>query len=191
VYPHTTAAGNAGAPRRLIDTTTGTFWTGCSITGGYVYRGCKIPSLYGKYVFADYCGGVVYSTTLNAGTGLLNNPSSTPVYVGSTAVTPNVPAYTTGLANNTVSFGEDAYGELYMVSQGTGRIYKFVSTAAGTIPLANPDHDRTGALAVADIFTYLGDWFAGAGRADYNRDATLSVQDIFDFLTGWFGGCAG
>ena len=191
VYPHSTAAGTSGAPRSLIDTTTGNFWTGCSITGGYVYRGCRIPSLYGKYVFADYCGGVVYSTTLNTGTGLLNNPTSTPVYVGSTAVTPNVPAYTTGLTNNTVSFGEDSYGELYMVSQGTGRIYKFVSTAAGTIPLANADYDRNGVLAVSDIFTYLGDWFSGVTRADYNRDGVLSVQDIFDFLSGWFGGCAG
>ena len=97
-----------------------------------------------------------------------------------------MPAYTTGLTNNTVSFGEDSYGELYMVSQGTGRIYKFVSTAAGTIPLANADYDRNGVLAVSDIFTYLGDWFAGVARADYNRDGVLSVQDIFDFLSGWF-----
>lgn len=191
VYPHTTAAGTAGAPRMMIDTVTGTFFTGCSLTGGYVYRGCRIPSLYGRYVFADYCGGVVYSTTRDGTTGLLNNPTSTPVYVGSTAVTPNVPAYTTGLSNNTVSFGEDAYGELYMVSQGTGRIYKFVSTAVGTIPLANPDHDRNGVLAVSDIFAFLNDWFASVARTDYNRDTTLSVQDIFDFLAGWFGGCAG
>jgi hypothetical protein len=191
VYPHTSAAGTAGTPRMMTEATTGTFWTGCSITGGYVYRGCKIPSLYGRYLFADYCGGVVYSTTLNSTTGILNSPTAHSVYVGSTGVTPNIPAYTTGLSNNTVSFGEDAYGEMYMVSQGTGRIYKFVSTATGTIPLANPDYDRNGMLSVSDIFSFLGDWFASAPRADFNRVGGISVQDIFDFLNGWFAGCVG
>ena len=34
---------------------------GCSITGGYVYRGKDIPSLYGRYIFGDYCTGKVWS----------------------------------------------------------------------------------------------------------------------------------
>ena len=142
-------------------------------------------------MFSDYCGGVVYSTTLNATTGLVNPPTQHSVYAGSTAVNPSVPAYTSGLANTTVSFGEDAYGELYMVSQSTGRIYRFVSTDAGSIPLANPDYDRNGRLTITDIFTFLGDWFGGTTRADFNRDGAISVQDIFDFLSTWFGGCAG
>ncbi len=34
---------------------------GCSITGGYVYRGNNISAMYGKYVFGDYCTGKVWS----------------------------------------------------------------------------------------------------------------------------------
>src|SRR5690606_16018001 len=34
---------------------------GCSITGGYVYRGSAIPDLEGRYFFADYCAGVLQS----------------------------------------------------------------------------------------------------------------------------------
>ena len=190
VYPHTAAAGNTGAPRMLTEATSMTYWTGCSITGGYVYRGCRIPSLFGRYVWSDYCAGTVYSATLNVGTGLLNTPTLHPVYAGAPTLIPAVPSYT-GTTNTTVSFGEDAYGELYLVSQSNARIYRFVPNAAGTIPLANPDYNRNGMLSVGDIFDFLADWFAGVPRADFNRVGGIAVQDIFDFLGGWFGGCAG
>jgi len=35
----------------------------CSITGGFVYRGARIPALRGMYVFTDYCDGVVRALT--------------------------------------------------------------------------------------------------------------------------------
>ena len=34
---------------------------GCSITGGYVYRGTKFPELYGKYIYGDYCSGSIWA----------------------------------------------------------------------------------------------------------------------------------
>ncbi|NIP78247.1 MAG: glucose dehydrogenase, partial [Gemmatimonadetes bacterium] len=37
---------------------------GCSITGGFVYRGAAVPSLEGRYLFADYCRGWIRSFRL-------------------------------------------------------------------------------------------------------------------------------
>ena len=34
---------------------------GCSVTGGYVYRGSRLPSLYGAYVFGDFCSGNMWA----------------------------------------------------------------------------------------------------------------------------------
>ena len=40
---------------------------GCAITGGYVYRGDSNPSLYGTYVFADFCNGKLFSVSHSKG----------------------------------------------------------------------------------------------------------------------------
>lgn len=86
--------------------------SGCSITGGYVYRGTAIPSLYGKYVFADYCLGVGQLLTLTPDADdaviMMTGANSEPV----------------------VSFGEDETGELYVVTDsvfgGRGAVYRIV-----------------------------------------------------------------
>lgn len=88
--------------------------TGCSITGGYVYRGKKINSLKGLYIFGDYCTGRIWSlksekngvtTSTNISNILKKNSKETPLFIS--------------------SFGEDNNGELYIVDY-LGAIYKFV-----------------------------------------------------------------
>ncbi len=76
---------------------------GCSVTGGYVYRGRAVPSLRGRYVYGDYCSGTVWS--LPAGGG---KPRVEPFTVA-------------GLSSS----GESLTGELYAVSH-EGTIYRVV-----------------------------------------------------------------
>jgi hypothetical protein len=78
---------------------------GCSVTGGYVYRGTKARSLYGRYVFADYCSGRIWT-----------------VPKGGASPIPKSLLMDTALSIS--SFGEDQQGELYLVDHG-GTIYRF------------------------------------------------------------------
>ena len=85
----------------------------CSVTGGYVYRGCAIPDLQGTYFHADYCSGRIWSYEIVGGvqTNLINRTSEL--------------APPTGSINQITSFGEDALGELYILDQG-GEIYRIL-----------------------------------------------------------------
>jgi glucose/arabinose dehydrogenase len=73
---------------------------GCSITGGYVYRGSAIPGIRGHYFYSDYCSGFLKSFR----------------YLNGTAVDQK----DWGITNSSVtSFGVDFAGELYMISGNT------------------------------------------------------------------------
>jgi glucose/arabinose dehydrogenase len=78
---------------------------GCSVIGGYVYRGSRFPDLVGRYLYGDLCSGRLW--TLDAQAALAGDP-----------VTPedfdrvNV---------SITSFGEDEAGELYMTT-GDGAV---------------------------------------------------------------------
>ncbi len=82
-----------------------------SITGGYVYRGCSIPWLAGSYFFADFCLDRIWSFRYTGG-------SVTEFTERTSAL-----ATTSGPISSPASFGEDAAGELYIVSHN-GSIYK-------------------------------------------------------------------
>ena len=77
---------------------------GCSITGGYVYRGRAVPSAAGRYYFGDYCSGTIWSLRMNNGSAAeeRREPGS-------------IPQLTT--------FGVDNARELY-AGTSSGRIYR-------------------------------------------------------------------
>jgi glucose/arabinose dehydrogenase len=82
--------------------------SGCSISGGYVYRGAAIPALQGHYFYADYCSGWVRSFRLQDGQAV--EPYQWPTLAPGGAVP---------------SFGQDAAGELYVMSS-EGRVFRIV-----------------------------------------------------------------
>jgi glucose/arabinose dehydrogenase len=84
--------------------------TGKSITGGYVYRGSKIPGLRGTYFYADYVVSKVWTFKWN----------------GEASVTPTEITNDLNPPQALSSFGQDNYGEVYLTSL-TGTIYRIES----------------------------------------------------------------
>lgn len=82
---------------------------GCSITGGYVYRGAAYPALQGSYLFGDFCSGRIWTLDRPDGdTWRLTEQPRQPLQIS--------------------SFGEDEAGELYVTTfsgDGAGhRVYQ-------------------------------------------------------------------
>ncbi|HEX5031705.1 MAG TPA: PQQ-dependent sugar dehydrogenase [Candidatus Eisenbacteria bacterium] len=90
----------------------------CSITGGYVYRGSKIPALQGSYFYADYCSRQIWSGTFQQGS-LTNIVERT----ADLAPVGGVGVYSIG---RVTSFGEDARGELYICDED-GEVFRIVT----------------------------------------------------------------
>jgi glucose/arabinose dehydrogenase len=80
---------------------------GCSVTGGYVVRDRSLRSLYGRYVYGDYCSGEIESFTARPGERARDNR---PLGL-------QVPSLS--------SFGVDGAGHLYATSLD-GPVYEFV-----------------------------------------------------------------
>ncbi len=80
---------------------------GCSITGGYVYRGQQFPQMQGIYFYADFCSGRIYALHRDENGDWQSRP-----------------VLDTGL--NIASFGEDEGGELYVLDLG-GAVFHLVA----------------------------------------------------------------
>jgi len=98
--------------------------TGCSITGGEVYRGTALAStLGGRYVFGDFCTGAVY----------VLQQAVPPAYYA---------VYELGRTGFNVSaFGRDESGEVYVADMGGGRVMRLgPPDAPGTVPVVEYRH---------------------------------------------------
>jgi glucose/arabinose dehydrogenase len=81
--------------------------TGFAVTGGYVYRGRRLPQLVGNYLFGDFVSGRIWVSSRQTGGAWRMSL-----------------LLETGL--NISTFGEDERGELYLVDYREGTLYKLV-----------------------------------------------------------------
>jgi len=135
---------------------------GQSITGGFVYRGAAMPTLRGRYFYADFISGQLWSLDVAGG-----------------AAGDNIEHLDTGLFFS--SFGRDAAGELFILDFFGGRVLRIVQTE----PQA--DLDLNGVVDGADLGALLGQWGADAcgGPADLNLDGVVDGADLGSLLGQW------
>lgn len=116
---------------------------GNAVIGGYVYRGSRVQSLVGRYLYADNGSGNVW------------------LYDPSTRVTQVI-----GTMPNPSSFGEDAAGEVYLVSLG-GAIYR-VNESSGGVPSTFPQQ-----LSQTGLFTDMNNLTPTAGLVEFDVNVSF------------------
>ncbi len=84
----------------------------CSVVGGNVYHGTCMPDLAGHYFYGDYCAGTVRSLRVQGGQAVDQVDRTSDL-------DPQGLLY-----QSLSSFGIDGYGELYVTTVGTGRLYR-------------------------------------------------------------------
>jgi glucose/arabinose dehydrogenase len=87
---------------------------GCSITGGYIYRGNRYPALKGVYLYGDFCTGNIWAATTSGSSWISNIVADTNFLIP--------------------TFGEDESGELYVASLGSGAIYHIAASSFADVP---------------------------------------------------------
>jgi glucose/arabinose dehydrogenase len=78
---------------------------GCSVTGGYIYRGAFYPDMQGRYFYGDFCAGILFSLYDDPVNGwTVTQVADTPYQIS--------------------TFGQDEQGELYLTDYGAGTVYQ-------------------------------------------------------------------
>ena len=172
-YGHTTTIG----PTTLL---------GCSITGGHVYRGSAIPCLDGYYFFTDYCTANIHTFRAGPNGEVLDLVARGQMNPAGQAIT------------NVVSFGEDNAGNMYIVDQTGGEVYRVISTG-----FTGPDCNNNSQPDACDIRLGVAADTNNNGvpdsceaipcdDIDFNNNGVFpedqDVVDFFDVLAG--GSCA-
>lgn len=165
------------------------YFTGRSIMGGAVYRGCAIPELRGSYVFGDYFGTWLGSFRVENGavTALTKRDSLLGTSTGGIGLT---------------GFGVDAHGEVYYTLLARGEVWKIVPAVErdcndnGTpdqcegLPASKGDYNGDCGVTIEDLVAFLTDFEAGNPDADFDDgtgrglyDGGVGIEDLLRYLT--------
>jgi glucose/arabinose dehydrogenase len=132
---------------------------GASVSGGNVYRGLQYPSMYGRYFFADFVTGEVWSF-VRLGAGISDLQDHTAV------LNPD--------GQNIVSFGEDGLGDLYII-EFSGTVSRIKDSAAVDLDqdlLADLFETNTG------VFVSATDTGTDPGDPDSDGDGVLDGTEV-------------
>lgn len=91
---------------------------GCSVTGGFVYRGTLFPSMQGIYFYGDYCSGRIWGLRLISGQWETTQLLTTSHFIS--------------------SFGEDEAGNLYLSDLTEGTVYALKGDPAPSVTISSP-----------------------------------------------------
>ena len=80
---------------------------GCSVTGGYVYRGAALPELVGSYLYSDFCTGTIWAAKRRGNTWRSRVLVDTPAAIN--------------------GFARDDRGELFVLDYGAGTVYQLTA----------------------------------------------------------------
>lgn len=140
--------------------------TGCAVQGGYRYRGSEMPSFVGRYFYADFCSARVWSFAFD-GTTISDKVDHRDDLA--------IPG-----GERIVSFGEDANGELYLVDQTGGEIWRIEEECNGsTANYCQVSTNSSGGPATISSFGSLS-----VGDDNFNLSivgAPASVPGLFFF----------
>lgn len=107
---------------------------GCSVTGGYVYRGPAYPSMQGHYFYGDYCQGILFDLYHSSENGWISQQLL-------------------DTAHGISTFGEDENGELYLADYFEGSVYQisYDETTFADVPSTSPYWDEIEILYVKGV----------------------------------------
>jgi glucose/arabinose dehydrogenase len=132
---------------------------GCSVTGGYVYRGRTFPRMQGLYFYGDFCSGRIWETSQQNGAW-----------------------QTTQLLDTSISisaFGEDEAGNLYVASYGTGQIFSVVDNGPTLPPAPTPTPVEVRFSSASLVISEN----AGSALVGVTRAGDTSVELFVDYAT--------
>lgn len=152
-----------------------------SITGGFVYRGMQNGDLFGKYIYTDFCTGIFTALTRN---GL----EMTAEHLGDF----NPFDY--------ISFSQNEYGELFVMSYFSGRIFKIESLDCTPVAAILPPNQTIGCLGdtlILNAYTtgdtsYTFQWQRNGNDLIGGQNQTLEVTQTGDYqliTTNVLNGC--